>query len=504
MVVETARPRRLAAYLTLAAMALIAAVACTAGDGAPATDGASPSAEAAPGEVRLEVGDDFDAVQQANPPGTTYVIATGLHRGQHVIPDDGDTFVGEPGAIVSGAVELDPAAFTARDGLWVMAGREEAPFTTDSGELHGQMEDGFARDAANHDLWRDDVRLQHVEALVDLDATGEWFFDYDADELWVADDPATATGLELAVVPAFARSPGARDVTIADLTLTRYASPAQHGVIHADGPDWHISDVVVQEAHGTGIVLGDGSVLEGSEVRDAGQMGVAAEDAGHIVVRDTEIAGNGQLRYRWNWERGGLKFKGTQDVEVLDSHVHDNDGPGIWFDIDNREVVIAGNLVEDNTVSGIFYEISFDGVIRDNEVYRNGLSDQAGPIGTGIFVSISTDVLVEGNTTAGNRFEVILVHADRSEEIGPGYGVEDVIVRDNDITMSNEGAVGFYVDTDETEYYTDRGNAFTGNTYTVDGCELCFRWGDLTDLAGWQAVGNDLEEGAPTPTGGEE
>lgn len=446
-----------------------------------------------PLEVRLEVGDAFEPIVLANPPGTTYIIAEGLHRAQFVTPDDGDRFIGEDGAVVSGAIELDPTDFEEVDGRFVAAGREEEPYRTDSGDLHGMMEEGFARDAANHDLWVDDVLHQHVETLEDLDGPGEWYFDYEADELWMGTDPTTTTYLELAVVEDFVRNPGTADVEVRNLTLTRFASPAQNGVIHASGPGWRISDVVVSESHGVGVVMADGTVLEDSRIIDNGQLGVEATGATGVVVDDVEIARNGTLGYVWFWERGGLKFKGTTDAQVLGSHVHGNRGPGIWFDIDNRGALIEGNLAEDNDVNGIFYEISFDAVIRDNQVFRNGLVEEYGTLATGIFVSISSDVLIEGNTTAGNNFEIILVHADRTEEIGPGYGVEDVVVRDNDVTITQDGGVGMYVDTGEDEYYTDRGNVFADNRYVLDGCQQCFRWGDHIDFAAWQAAGNDLE-----------
>lgn len=476
--------------ILLACLLVLPLAACQPGSDQP-DDVGGVTADEAPAVVRMAPGQDLEGIVEANPPGTTYLLTAGIHRGSYITPDDGDTFLGEPGTIISGADPLDPADFERVEDRWVLPGRTEEPFRTDEGHLHGSTIHGFARDAANHDLWWDDVRLQHVETLADLDAADEWFFDYDDDLLWVAADPQQARAIELAVVPDFLRS-SAADVTIRGMTITRFATPAQSGAIHADGPRWTISDVTVSQNHGAGVVLREGGVLRDSVVVDNGQLGVGASGGAGIVVRDTEVGRNGVLAYRWGWERGGIKFKGTQDAHIIGNHVHDNGGPGIWFDLDNDGALIEGNRAIDNDVNGIFYEVSTGATIRGNEVRGNGLAQDVGTLGAGIFISISSDVVIEGNTVIGNYFEIIVVHADRTDELGPGYEAADVVVRDNDMTITREGGAGLYVDTDETEYYTSRGIRFTDNRYVLDGCERCFRWADgHVDLAAWQAAGND-------------
>ena len=58
---------------------------------------------------------------------------------------------------------------------------------------------------------------------------------------------------------------------------------------------------------------------------------------------------------------------------MRDNHVHHNEGPGLWTDIDNIHTLYEGNLVEHNANVGIFHEISYDAVIRNNIVRDNGL-----------------------------------------------------------------------------------------------------------------------------------
>ena len=67
--------------------------------------------------VFIRVGEDIQDIVDDNPAGTTYVLESGIHRLQSIDPDDGDTFIGEDGAILSGANIL--TSFDRRNGYWV-------------------------------------------------------------------------------------------------------------------------------------------------------------------------------------------------------------------------------------------------------------------------------------------------------------------------------------------------------------------------------------------------
>jgi hypothetical protein len=68
-------------------------------------------------EVTLSPGMDFQAAVNANPTGTIFHIAAGLHRMQEVTPKDGDIFSGDAGAIMCGARLL--TSFTRENNFWV-------------------------------------------------------------------------------------------------------------------------------------------------------------------------------------------------------------------------------------------------------------------------------------------------------------------------------------------------------------------------------------------------
>ena len=107
-------------------------------------------------------------------------------------------------------------------------------------------------------------------------------------------------------------------------------------------------------------------------------------------------------------EAGATKFVFTNRLVVRDNFSHHNHGPGLWTDIDNNDCLYEGNRVEDNDWRGIFHEISYACVIRNNVVRNNGHSFPAGtPLfvleGAGILVNSSADVEIYGNVVEGNR-----------------------------------------------------------------------------------------------------
>ena len=138
------------------------------------------------------------------------------------------------------------------------------------------------------------------------------------------------------------------------------------------------------------------------------------------------------------WEAGGTKFAGTDGLLIRANNVHHNTGPGLWTDINNIRTTIEHNVVHANTSHGIFHEISYRAVIRDNQVTDNGRAEPlSGWGGAGIRVAASPDVEIHGNVLAGNQNAIMLVQQEREDcrpRIGPPH--PNIEVRDNDVTLA--------------------------------------------------------------------
>ena len=419
------------------------------------------------------------------------MIASGVHRLQQVRPKDGQVFTGEPGAVMSGAKVL--TGFSHEGNLWV------ATSQTQQGPVHPEaatyqiMLPGYEHEDHPEDLFFDGVRLRHVAARSQL-GPGKWFFDYAADKIYLFDDP-TGHLVETSVSAHAFFGPGVQGVVIENLTVRHYATPTQTGAIDANGTkNWTIRYVDASYNHAIGIHTGPGTHLNHSLMTHNGQMGLrGVGDA--MVVEQNEIAFNHELGYNWMWEAGALKILGSTGTVFGQNWVHDNAGPGIWFDGFNRATTIESNLVERNTHIGIFYEISYGPTkIRWNIVRRNG-AGQPGGLGAGILISNSRDVEVSDNAVDNNQNGILAIMVNR--ERGPDGMLEtaNVKVLGNDIRMVS-GATGLVDETGNDAFYTAKGNVFEDNTYRLDAPgALRFvwtgRWMSPISWTSWRAEGND-------------
>jgi parallel beta-helix repeat protein len=440
-------------------------------------------------------GTDIQAVVDANPPGTAFLLKAGVHRMQQVNPKDGNRFSGEPGAILNGSALL--TAFAREGSYWTVSNR------TERGEI--RLAESCLPDSPGcvypEQLFLNDLPLKHVTDLSQV-GPGRWYFDYDAQKLYMADDPAGKV-VELSSTP-YAFYSNASGVTIEGLVVEKYASPTQRGAIGFSGPGrgWIVRGNEVRWNHGAGIRPGDRMQIMSNHVHHQGQIGIAGSGS-DVLVQDNEIdynntAGFGPGR---QGEAGGTKFTFTRNLIVRGNFSHHNHGPGLWTDLNNVDCLYEGNRVEDNDWRGIFHEVSYACVIRNNAVRRNGfhIPGSAGAVdGAGILVSSSRDTEIYGNVVEDNRNGIAGQDTDRPLPQPPsGYGSHDLInlwVHDNTVRQIDGGRAAGVADLDPyaDPYSKAANNRWATNTYTI-GTGTRWRWTGNRDLSvsEWQQAGQD-------------
>lgn len=448
---------------------------------APPATAPAPPATAPPlpaGAVLVPVGSSLQDAVDAHATGTTFLLAAGVHRLDAVQPKAGDAFVGESGAVLDGSRLL--STFASEGGIWYAAGQ------TQQGFVHGECNSAHPL-CASPDVVFLDGRLATPVASKAALVPGSYFFDHSADRIWLGSDPR-ASVVEAAVADrAFHGT--ASGVTVRDLTVQKYATPAQRGAVDAtDGTGWVIQRVVARLNHGGGLRAGNGTHILDSHAVDNGQIGITGMGR-DILVEGTEIARNNTAGYAAGWEAGGTKFALTTGLTVAGNNVHDNHGPGLWTDIDNIGTLYDGNVVTDNDGDGIFHEISYAAVIRNNVVKGNGLSFHAWVWGAGIQVASSRDVQVYGNDVEGNGNGIVGSQQNR----GTGaYGLRVTINLDvHDNKVVNSGQVGIGQDVRDTSIFTTKGNRFHHNAYRNN---QVFTWLDRNSMGeGWRSSGEDAD-----------
>lgn len=434
--------------------------------------------------VHLSRGADIAAEVIAHPPNTTFCLKAGVYRiAAPIVSKSGDTFIGEPGTVINGSVLVTS---------WARQGQDWVAFvqTPPHPEPHGYCKPAFPGCRYANDLFVNDQPLQRVFALDQL-GPGRFYFDEATRGVYIRDDPSGHT-IELAAsVGGFLGWLGTNNVTIRGLIIEKVANRAQLGAVESrNGDGWIIEDNEVRLNHGVGICAGSNSTVRRNFVHHNGQLGMCGV-GNDILIEDNEIAFNNTAGFNEAWEAGGAKWVLTNRLTVRNNRSYDNKGPGLWTDIDNIHTRYEGNTVENNDGAGIFHEISYDAVIRNNLVVGNGHGFKVWLWGAGILVAGSPNVEVYGNTVTSNGNGIALIQQDRgSGKYGPRE-LGQVSVHDNKITMP-EGYTGLVQDVNDRSYFISRNIRFARNTYYLNPSLRQFAWDNkaLTKDE-WRTYGQD-------------
>jgi hypothetical protein len=431
-----------------------------------------------------------DAVARS-PAGTAFCLKAGTHRGGRIAPKDNQAFYGEAGAVLKGAIALGAAR---RDGrLWSVGSAIRAQ------GKHGECLAAYPDCDKPKIIFIADRPLRQV-ASRDAVSGGTFHLDTSTGMFVFADDP---TGpLEAAVEPvAFASA--ARGVTIANLVVEKFATLAQTAAVDGRyGTNWTISNVEARLNSGVGLSIGSGGRIANSRVHHNGQLGIGASGTG-IVIESNDVSHNNTHGFDPAWEAGGVKVTNSNGAKLIDNHVHDNNGPGLWSDINCRGSLYERNTVERNSGAGIFHEISFAAVIRKNTVRHNGRPPYAWVWGADIQIAASEDVEVYDNDVTVNAGGTAIVLIDQGREaVAPWtepYKTRNNHVHDNRITFEGGGTAGGASDVPAGRpnfgIIAHGDNRFERNAYRAPrGAPLSFVWGEKpTDWAGFQALGQDRD-----------
>lgn len=481
-------------------------------------------------------------VVAAGAAGTTYTFTctsptTGCtHRvTAPIVAKAGDTFttatVGN--AIVSGARLLPNTVGLGSD--WTLSGSVWTLPQTARNSVFDHASGGSANCDTGYDfcMYPEDLFIDHVEkqhvTTVGAVGAGKWFYNYSTNVLTIGDNP-TGHVVELSATDTAIKG-AVTGVTVRNLIIEKFATLAQTSAIQPGGANWVVDHVESRWNHAGGVEIATGMWIHDSRFHHNFQEGVRGV-GDNVVFEKNELDHNRSqvIGFSQGWEGGGSKFAFTNALIARLNYVHDNNGVGLWTDISNRHCEISGNTVDDNGWSGIMHEISFDCIIRDNIIRRNGLLHPDVALGgkqcfvtdAGIFIAASANVQVYGNYLEGNADSICAIQQDRSSnetgfsEASGSYRVRGLSVHDNVIAGvgTSGGHMGLSADTFATEVVdltgtyaggsdpvevrqpagTGYNNHFECNRYYVGAGTSGLFWWDWVGgylFADWQALGHD-------------
>jgi parallel beta-helix repeat protein len=342
-------------------------------------------------------------------------------------------------------------------------------------------------------------------SLADV-APGKWYFDYTAHKIYMADNPKGHLVETSVTRHAFVGM--AQKVTIRGLIIEKYAVPSQFGAIHArdygtntPSTNWTIDSCEIRLNHGGGVRVGNSTRVLNSKLHHNGQLGVGGI-GDNVLVQGNEIAYNNYAGFKYGWEAGGSKFAHSNGLQARNNYVHHNKGPGLWTDGDNTNSLYEHNTVTDNDDVGIFHEISYTVIIRNNIVQRNGKSFDDWLYGAQILISTSSNADVYNNTvevdaTAGNGIAVIQQERG-SGRYGTWVAINNYIHHNIVAYRGDHGQSGAAADYNPDAMFNGN-NRFDFNTYHAPHLDRSrWVWGGNKDWVGFRAAGQEPHGAADT------
>jgi hypothetical protein len=279
--------------------------------------------------------------------------------------------------------------------------------------------------------------------------------------LWLADgsDPnrhqvQASTRAQIFGINRWQSKNGIHDVQVHGFVFRYGATFPQRPAVSLFGKDNLVSDCVIDQMAGYGV--GVNGTLRRCIVSGCGSVGGGATDQ-DFLNEDSVWEGNSWKPIDRGWEAAGFKMGNGSDGVFRRCLFRRNGGPGLWFDVDVRRILVSDCVFQENENSGAFIEIS-----RDIQLVHNlALGNSIGVVGTappsfdvsgGITLAESINCLVASNTCVGNLHGISMrEQGPRADQANDEYGntnfhnVNDVIVG-NVCALNNRFQLGIYWD----------------------------------------------------------
>ncbi len=442
----------------------------------------APTVNAA--EVSVYPWQNLEDMVNSYPGGTTFVIKTGVHRMQYAVPKSYDSFIGESGAVMNGAQHL--TSFSQSGSYWVA--HVYASSKTSDSSLCESTHPGCD---FPEQLFFDDGAKIRVLYLSQV-GPGKWYLDYSTGEVYMGDDPS-GHNVEISLV-GYAFAGSATNVKISQLVIEKYASPRDQGAVDGESPSgplsqhWTVEWNDIRLNHGAGVRIGDYMWVYHNQIYNNGQLGLGGTGK-NAVIQNNAIYYNDLAGYLYK-VAGGTKFVRCYNLTIQYNNVHNNNGPGLWVDIDNDYVLMEYNTTSYNLVAGIFVEISYHVTVRYNNSQHDGYNPQGSSLwwGAGILNNSSPYVSVYSNTVMYCTNGIGAIQADRGTGAYGPYLVEYFVVHNNSITQVNGVAEGIVKASNyDDSVYTSWHNDFYSDLYylTYPTTHDYFYWLDEYHTLAW-------------------
>ncbi|MEM1056906.1 MAG: right-handed parallel beta-helix repeat-containing protein [Bacteroidota bacterium] len=206
---------------------------------------------------------------------------------------------------------------------------------------------------------------------------------------------------------------------LSGLTFRHAANRAQWGAVCLGSAGSLVDDVRVEWTNGRGIdVSGREHIVHRTASDFNGQMGWGGGCVS-CLIEDSRAVGNNWKGYDPFWEAGGAKWARSTDSVYRRFLARDNDGPGIWLDIDNADNTVEASVVENNLVAGIMLELrTVRTLVQHNTVRGTRWREWSG---SGVLSQAASHNVLLHNTIEDNEGSGIWLRLDPSRRAEDGH-----------------------------------------------------------------------------------
>jgi hypothetical protein len=187
-------------------------------------------------DVLINPGTSIQGAIDANPEGTRFALAAGVHRLTAALaPKAGNQFLGFPGAILNGSRTL--SGWQTSGSYWYV------PNQTQRFPVKGECDPAFPLCDQDEDLFFNEQAFRQVDNLGQV-VSGTFFFDYSASRIYIADAPGSNLIETTATERVFADAgwPGTPNVVVRNLIVEKFGTPGDEAAMSGVGQYWLIQD----------------------------------------------------------------------------------------------------------------------------------------------------------------------------------------------------------------------------------------------------------------------
>ena len=292
-------------------------------------------------------------------------------------------------------------------------------------------------------FFMDGVRLTQVARFGDL-VDGSFFIDEGQSKVFLktAADPNFAL-VEGTVRDMAIRVENSEHVALRGLVQERAASniQARTGTRVNNASDILIENMIIRENSGKGLsmVKSRRITTRGLQVTDNGYSGYGCYKTVGLLSEDDTITGSnwrGAPFGMTGWAIAGIKCFRLHDALFRRLTITDNLTRGFWLDIDIEGIVIDDPVWNNNLTDGTFVEKARGPIlIRGGDISDNGRA--------GLRVSASTDVTVEGVTIENNNNYQIRFSGQTNFEVTNWETGESYVLNTDDWTILDSDLAAF-------------------------------------------------------------